>query len=312
MAESFTMHITVKCLFMGMETRCDIMELSTIKIEEFNPTFLYFFKGTKTVDGPLYDGHDYGKIVFILAGQGKYRIADTVYPVAEGDILLINPCVKHQVIIPSLIAGQDSSITEAVIGFTDVQFEHFGPNEIPLPKEGPVIHTQGELRQKLFKIYASMDAENAVHRTGKYFMLKSYLMQVLLLLVREQTEAVEINTGYSFKSANKKYVVEQILSYFEDHYAEKISLDQIADNTYLSTVYISKIFKSETGNTPIRHLINIRLEKAKELLENGWEGSIQEVAMQVGYDDAYHFSKLFKKRYGVSPSKVQKVSEEEE
>lgn len=292
---------------MGMETRCDIMELSTIKIEEFDPTFLYFFKGTKTEVGPLYDGHDYAKIVFILSGQGKYRIADTIYTVSEGDILLINPCVKHQVIIP----GADNSITEAVIGFTDVQFEHFKPNEMPLPQEGAVVHTQGELRQKLFKIYASMDAENAVHRTGKYFMLKSYLMQVLLLLVREQTEAVEINTGFSFKSANKKYVVEQILSYFEDHYAEKISLDQIADNTYLSTVYISKIFKSETGNTPIRHLINIRLEKAKELLENGWEGSIQEVAMQVGYDDAYHFSKLFKKRYGVSPSKVAKVNEEE-
>lgn len=289
-----------------METRCDIMELSTIKIEEFNPTFLYFFKGTKTADGPLYEAQDYAKIVFILSGQGKYRISDTVYSVSEGDILLINPGMKHQVIIP----GPDYSFTEAVIGFTDVQFEHFGPNEIPLPQEEPVVHAQGELRQKMFKIYASMDAENAVHRTGKYFMLKSYLMQVLLLLVREQTEPVEINTGFSFKSANKKYVVEQILSYFEDHYAEKISLDQIADNTYLSTVYISKIFKSETGNTPIRHLINIRLEKAKELLENGWEGSIQEVAMQVGYDDAYHFSKLFKKRYGVSPSKIVQAADE--
>ena len=155
-----------------------------------------------------------------------------------------------------------------------------------------------------------MDAENAVHRTGKYFMLKSYLMQVLLLLVREQTEPVENNTGFSFKSANKKYVGEQILSYYEDHNAEKISLDQIADNTYLSTVYISKIFKSETGNTPIRHLINIRLEKAKELLENGWEGSIQEVAMQVGYDDASHFSRLFKKRYVVSPSKIVQAADE--
>ena len=100
-----------------------------------------------------------------------------------------------------------------------------------------------------------------------------------------------------------------MIEYFEDHYAEKISLDQIADNTYLSTVYISKIFKAETGDTPIRYLINIRLEKAKELLENGWEGSIQEVAMEVGYDDAYHFSKLFKKRYGVSPSKVMRKND---
>ena len=76
---------------------------------------------------------------------------------------------------------------------------------------------------------------------------------------------------------------------------------------YLCPFYISRIFKSETGDTPIRHLINIRLEKAKELLENGFDGSIQEVAAEVGYDDVYHFSKLFKKRFGMPPSKIRKL-----
>ncbi len=278
----------------------DIMGKSTIKIEELNPTFLYFWKGTKTTDGAKADSHDFAELIFILSGQGKYRIDNKIYPVSEGDLIVINPGVTRQ----SLVSNPENPTTEASVGFTEVQFEHFAPNEVPLPEEGAVIHTQGELRQKLFKIFTSMDAENVVRRTGRYFMLKSYLMQILLLLVREQTEAVAVTTGCSFKSVNKKYVVEQVIDYFEDHYAEKISLDQIAVNTYLSSVYVSKIFKAETGDTPIRYLINIRLEKAKELLENGWEGSIQEVALEVGYDDAYHFSKLFKKRYGVSPSKV--------
>ncbi len=46
----------------------------------------------------------------------------------------------------------------------------------------------------------------------------------------------------------------------------------------------------------------------RELLENGYQGSIQEVASIVGYDDAYHFSKLFKKRYGISPSQARRSS----
>ena len=83
--------------------------------------------------------------------------------------------------------------------------------------------------------------------------------------------------------------------------------DQIAENMYLSPFYISKIFKSETGDTPIRHLINIRLEKAKELLENGYGGSVQEIAAMVGYDDAYHFSKLFKKRYNITPTQAKRA-----
>ena len=73
-----------------------------------------------------------------------------------------------------------------------------------------------------------------------------------------------------------------------------------------NSFYISKIFKSETGDTPIRHLINIRLEKAKELLSAGCPDSVQEVAALVGYDDAYHFSKLFKKRFGITPTQARK------
>ena len=278
-------------------------DMSTIKIEELNPTFLYFWKGIKEADELKYESHDYAELAYVLSGQCRYRIDNKLYQIAEGDLVIINPSVKHQL----LVGSPDSPVTLAIVGFTDVQFVNYAPNEVPLPDGCPVVHAEGEFRQKLFKLYTSMDAENAVYRTGRYYMLKTYLMQILLYWVREQTEPVEIKTGFSLKSINKKYVVEQIIEYFEDHYAEKISLDQIADNMYLSTAYVSKIFKSETGNTPIRHLIDIRLERAKELLEKGWEGSIQEIAMQVGYDDAYHFSKLFKKRYGVSPSKVQKM-----
>lgn len=65
-------------------------------------------------------------------------------------------------------------------------------------------------------------------------------------------------------------------------------------------------FKSETGEAPIRHLINIRLQKALELLQKEGYTNIKEVAAAVGYDDAYHFSKLFKKHFGFPPSQAKK------
>ena len=70
---------------------------------------------------------------------------------------------------------------------------------------------------------------------------------------------------------------------------------------YLSSYYISKLFKNETGDTPINYLIRLRMKKAGELLEEDPTLSIQTVAAAVGYEDAYHFSKLFKKYYGLSP-----------
>lgn len=274
----------------------------SIFAEELDPKFLFSWKGIRD-KADAYHSHDYLEMDVVLSGCGRYRIGERVYKVSAGDILILNPGVKHQVV---LIEGNETPNTDFFLAVTDFQLVDMPRNHLPLPGGSPVVHMTGDLRQKVFRICSSMEAENTMSRQGKYYMLKSYMIQLLLLIIREQYDPVERNGAYAFESVNKKYVVEQILNYFEDHYNEKISLDQIADNMYLSPFYVSKIFKSETGDTPIRHLINIRLEKAHELLENGWTGSIQEAAAKVGYDDAYHFSKLFKKRFGVSPSQVRR------
>lgn len=276
-----------------------------IAIEELNPTFLFTWKGTRRRDrnDETFHCHEHLEMAYILSGEGRYRFEEGICPVKEGDLLIINPGVKHQALA---CPEAETPSTEFFVGAGDIRLEGFPPNTLPVPDGGHVLHTSGELRQKLFRICSAMEAENAVCRQGRYFMLKAYLMQMLLLVIREQCEPVEQKKGCAFESVNRKYVVEQIVNYFEDHYNEKVSLDQIAENMYLSPFYISKIFKSETGDAPIRHLINIRLERAKELLESDYKGSIQEVAALVGYDDAYHFSKLFKKHYGMTPSQARK------
>ncbi len=279
------------------------IERTNITIENLDPTFLFCWKGTRTQDEPNYHSHDYLEVCFVMSGAGKYRINDCIYDIQEGDLLILNPGVKHQALV-----NEEGEIgtTEFFIGCNDFQLKNEEPNCLSLPDGSNILHTTGDLRQKLFRICSSMEVERTSSKIGRYFMLKTYMMQILLLIIREQCEPVEYAGGYAFESVNKKYVVEQIVNYFEDHYSEKISLDRIAENMYLSTFYISKIFKSETGDTPIRHLINIRLEKARELLEKGHSGSVQEIAAMVGYEDAYHFSKLFKKHYGITPSQAKK------
>lgn len=285
------------------EYSIEAQQAAEISVDEMDPTFLFIWKGTRHRDGDEYHSHDYAELAFVLSGEGQYRIDDRIYSIQEGDLLVINPGVRHQALFCS---EAEEPATEFFVGFSDIRITGCEENFMPCPEGKHILHTDGELRQKFFKLCASMEAENAVRRQGRYFMLKSYLIQMLLLVIREQCEPMERPSGCSFESANRKYLVEQILSYIEEHYREKISLDQIAENMYLSPFYVSRIFKSETGKAPIRHLINIRLEKARELLEGGYQGSIQEVAALVGYDDAYHFSKLYKKKYGIAPSRARK------
>lgn len=289
-----------RCCGKAWEDMCDRQE--NIQLENFNPTFLFTWKGKRDRDEKRYHCHDFLEIAFMMSGSGFYRIDGQIYPVEEGDVLILNPGVMHQ----GLVKDKQTAVTEFFVGVSDIRIKGLPDNAFPLPEGNAIVHTTGELQRKLFKLCASLEAENAVCWDGRYFMMKAYMMQMLLLLLKSQMEPKEIKSGYAFESVNKKYVVEQIVSYFEDHYAEKISLDTIAENMYLSPFYISKIFKSETGEAPIRHLINIRLQKALELLQKEGYTNIKEVAAAVGYDDAYHFSKLFKKHFGFPPSQVKK------
>ncbi|MGN1204288.1 MAG: AraC family transcriptional regulator [Lachnospiraceae bacterium] len=273
-----------------------------MELDNFNPTFLFTWKGKRDEDEKRYHSHDFLEIAFMMSGSGYYRIDGSIVPVEEGDVLILNPGVMHQ----GLLKDKQTAVTEFFVGISDFHIKGMPENQFPLPEGSPIVHATGELQTKLFKLCASMEAENSVCWEGRYYMMKAYMMQMVLLLLKSQMKPREIKTGYAFESINRKYVVEQIVGYFEDHYAEKISLDTIAENMYLSPFYISKIFKSETGEAPIRHLINIRLQKALELLQQEGCSNIKEVACQVGYDDAYHFSKLFKKHFGFPPSEAKK------
>ncbi len=277
--------------------------MQPIKIESCDPKFLFTWQGTRYKTEEKHS-HDFIELAFIMSGSGKYNIDDEVIDVTEGDLIIFNPYVMHKS-IP--IKGVEQPTTEFFVGFTDVKLHDCPWNHISFSTVGNVIHTSGELKQKLLRICIAMAAEQETFHVGRYFMLKSYLVQMLMLVIREHSEPYEKPTnGCSFDSVNKKYIANQIMNYFEDHYNEKVSLDGIAANMYLSPFYISKIFKSEIGKAPIAHLIDIRLEKARELLIKDPTLSIQEIAAQVGYDDAYYFSKLFKKKYSISPSQFRK------
>ncbi len=276
--------------------------------EEFNPTFLFTWKGIRTADEPNYHKHDHLEFCYILSGRGRHRIGGKTYEVREGDLIVVNAGEYHQ----SMMEDKNVPMVEFYVGLTDVFVEGQEPNCLPVPEAGPVLHASGELKLKLSRLCIYMEAEKEMCRVGRYFMMKSYAIQMIILFLRaqEQPQKAGAVEQYSFESANRKYVVEKITDFLEEHYAEKISLDQIAGNMYLSPFYISKIFKAETGDTPIHFLIEIRMEKAKELLTNEPSLSVQEIAARVGYDDAYHFSKLFKKKFGAAPTAVRRQENE--
>ncbi len=277
-----------------------------ITYNDLNPT-IFFASKQKMITESVYHDHDFTELTYILSGKGKYLVEGTIYDVEAGDVIICNPGVKHQ----NLVVNPKEPTVEFFAGFTDFHFKNMPPNSISLKDGGYVLHTTSEIKQEIARHCYEMLAENEACQAGKYFMLKAHLIQILLLMIRDIYEAQDNNQkGCNFESYNKSYAVKKIINYLNENYENKISLDQIAHNMYLSPVYISKIFKEETGESPINYLIKIRLEKARDILLTSGGGSIKSIANSVGYEDVYHFSKLFKKYYGISPLYYKKIAME--
>ncbi len=117
-------------------------------------------------------------------------------------------------------------------------------------------------------------------------------------------------TSYVKAQSNIDYsnhIVKATKEYLENHYTEDISLEDVAEQVNISPQYFSKLIKKTTGFNFIDWLSMLRVKKAKELLNNS-NLTVKEVCFMVGYKDPNYFSRIFKKRIGITPSEYIKTS----
>ncbi|WP_199613987.1 response regulator transcription factor [Paenibacillus alkalitolerans] len=116
-------------------------------------------------------------------------------------------------------------------------------------------------------------------------------------------ETVRLVCGHRAWNENVKHkqAVDFMVQYIHDHYAEEITLTELAEKVYLSRNYLSQLFRDAVGETFNSYVTKVRMEKAKRLLMEG-KYLIYEVAEMVGYKNIPYFSTLFKKETGLNPS----------
>lgn len=115
--------------------------------------------------------------------------------------------------------------------------------------------------------------------------------------------------GEEEASAQTNRIVERSLRYIEDNYAQKgLTLHEVSQRGHVSPNYLSYLFKKNTGYNLWEYVIKLRMEEGRRLLLTT-DLRRYEVAERVGYESPEHFSKIFKKYYGYSPSELKKESQ---
>lgn len=157
---------------------------------------------------------------------------------------------------------------------------HAASKEIPefvqVLKEIDGGHWEEHIQQQFLKL----------REIQQYFI---HLLLSILAIIKEKRN----------KQGNR--TIELVKQIIEEEYKDEMDLSRLAERVFLTPSYLSKYFKTETGETITDYLIKIRLNKAKELLKNRLDYKTYEVGHKVGYHDPAYFNKLFKRMVGMTP-----------
>jgi transcriptional regulator GlxA family with amidase domain len=101
--------------------------------------------------------------------------------------------------------------------------------------------------------------------------------------------------------------VHKVCLFIQDHYADKITLEQLAEITHVSESHLRLLFRTNLNISPMAYLQQVRLNKAKELLLLT-SYPIRDIAEMVGFDDWSYFGRVFRKVKNISPNEYRKRS----
>lgn len=109
----------------------------------------------------------------------------------------------------------------------------------------------------------------------------------------------EDGPGESHENTASSFIVKNALAYIQENYAQKLTLCEVAEKTYVSQWHLSKLLNRHTGQSFSEILNRVRIEKARELLTDP-ALRIGDISEAVGFLDMAHFSRVFKKQMGLS------------
>ena len=234
--------------------------------------------------------HDFSEIVIVEHGTGTHIFNGQPYTLSGGSVCFVRDHDRH------LYEYTDNLCLTNVLYRSADEFNFLSGLNRLLPQEQDGYYpshwriNQNALQQvcQLAEQLERLGDCHDIHATANKEVL---FMQLLMLLYKNSIAA---------ETSDNEGRMGLLLSWLEDHFAEKICWDSLADHFSLSLRTLHRQLKQQTGLTPQRYLNRLRLSKAHHLLRHS-EESVTDVAFLCGFGDSNHFSTLFKREFQLAP-----------
>ena len=233
-------------------------------------------------------------VTYTVGGAGRYRLHGVEVLAQSGDVVLLSPGTPHD----NATGGEGEA--------WQFYWAHFIPRaswlawlKLPEVRPGLAFFTisNAQAHQRIVSAFERVVREGAERHPYQEDLAQNALEEVIILIAQQQHRRVErfVDTRAG-----------QIQEYLEQHYTRSLGLKEIAALVSLSPWRVSHLYKSQTGQTITETLTQLRLRQAARLLAYT-SRTVAEIAVDVGFESVYYFSRVFKKVYGFSPLAFRKA-----
>lgn len=220
-----------------------------------------------------------------ISGRAHYQVDSRSFDVTAGDIVYFPRQKAHSAWSDKADPWEFASVAFTLNADDDaLRYLETIPNHLQLPN-----------RYDCAALFRELVHEWEIKRVGYLIRCRSIVGELLFTVIRYREEEAQN------RSAPHSVAMHRIARYIASNADLTFTVGELAEMARLSTPHFRRVFKRVLGYTPVQYQHRVKINKAKDLLLSG-ECNVSEAAYQLGFDNVYYFSRLFKQVAHVSPS----------
>lgn len=235
--------------------------------------------------------YDYYLIHIILSGKGRFHYQGTEIEIHVGDSFLIEP---EQLV--SYTSDEEDPWHYQWIAFRGEEADSLVAHLQNSPHY-PII--QARNWRSIAKWYTRIQYSLKSKSPSLHLESIGYLHLLFAAYQRTMHPATQ---QQAINISKQQHIVQQVLHYLSTQYAEPITIENMAQHLGYNRAYLSRLFKKSTRVSPATFLLKYRVDKARLLMRERQELTIEQIAASTGFHDALYFSKQFRRFYRMSPT----------
>lgn len=224
--------------------------------------------------------------IYCAEGRGRYNLKDTNYKVDTGEFFILPKNIKHK-----YAANEDKPWSIYWVHFKGKLAKSFFNKFYAKNKNKPVfIEYLDERIGMFYEIFDNLEMGYS----------KNNILYANICFYRFLASFLFPNQFYQVRKEKVADTIDDSIYYMKENLNRDIALGELAEYANLSKSHYSRLFKEKTGWSPIAYFNHLKIKKACQILDTS-DKRINQISYQLGFNDPYYFSRLFKKIMGVSP-----------